>query len=76
MPGVPHPTVTRLRGPLVGAGLEADHPVPALPDLLLREVPLVLRGHLGSQRGTGVLRMFLCYPGQRVETESDLERKY
>ena len=59
MPGVPHPTVTRLRGPLVGAGLEADHPVPALPDLLLREVALVLGGHLWSQCWTSVLRMVL-----------------
>ena len=33
-----------LRGALVGAGLQPDHPVPPLPDLLLGEVPLVLRG--------------------------------
>ena len=65
--------MTRLRGSLVGAGLEPDHPVPALPDLLLREVPLVLGGHLGAQGGTGVLRVFLCYSGQGVETQTNLQ---
>ena len=74
VPGVAHPSMTRLRGSPVGAGLKPDHPVPALPDLLLREVPLILGGHLGPQGGTGVLRVFLCDSGQGVETQANLHQ--
>ena len=48
-----------LGGALVAAGLEADDAVPALADLLVREVPLVLGGHLGAEGGAGVLGVVL-----------------
>ena len=48
-----------LGGALVAAGLEADDAVPALADLLVGEVPLVLGGHLGAEGGAGVLGVVL-----------------
>ena len=73
--GVSHPSVPGLGGALVRPRLEPHHPVPALSDLLLREVPLVLDGHLGPEGGAGVLRVLLGHSGQGVEAETDLERK-
>ena len=61
-----------LGGALVAAGLESDDAVPALADLLVREVPLVLGGHLGPKGWAGVLRVLLSDPSQGVDTESNL----
>ena len=44
----------RLARALVGPGLQADLGVPALLDLLLGEVPLVLGRHLGPDLRPGV----------------------
>ena len=61
-----------LTGALVGPRLEEQSPVPPAPVLLLREVPLVLGGHLGPQGRAGVLRVLLSDPSQGVDTESNL----
>merc|ERR1719403_564706 len=61
-----------LTGALVGPRLEEQSPVPPAPVLLLREVPLVLGGHLGPKGRAGVLRVLLSDPSQGVDTESNL----
>ena len=48
-----------LRGAPAESGLQPDLRVPDLPGVLLGEVPLVLRGHLGSDRRAFVLRVQL-----------------
>ena len=72
MPGVTHPAMAGLTGALVGPRLEEQSPVPPAPVLLLREVPLVLGGHLGSQPGTLVLGVLLGLAGQRVQAQGHL----
>ena len=54
VPIVAHAAVPRLARALIGPGLQADLAVPALLDLLLSEVPLVLGRHLGPDLRPGV----------------------
>ena len=52
-------TLYHLGCTLVASWLETNHCIATLSDLLLREVALVLGGHLWSQSWTSVLRMVL-----------------
>ena len=52
--------------------LQSDVSVPPLPDLLVREVPRVLVGHLGPNGGAGVVGVFLSDAAQSVQTQGHL----
>ena len=67
-------TLCYLGGSLVAAGLESDLGVSALGDVLLREVPLVLGGHLGADGGAGVVRVLLGGPTQREQAQGHLQQ--
>ena len=69
---VAHTAETGLAVAFVGAGLEADLGVSALPNLLLGEIPLVLRRHLGPQWRSAVLGVLLGRSAEGVEAERDL----
>ena len=70
--GVPHAAVSRLAGTLVGAGLQADLGVPALLDLLVGKVPLVLGRHLRPDLRPGVVGVLLGCAPECVETKCHL----
>ena len=72
MTGVPHTAVSRLAGTLVGAGLQADLGVPALFDLLIGKVPLVLCRHLRPDLRSGVFGVLLGGAPECVEAKCHL----
>ena len=63
---------TRLRGPDVGAGLEGDMTIPPLPNLLVREVPLVFGRHFRPEGWSLVVWVLLRRPPERKEAQRHL----
>ena len=65
---------SHLRGSGIGSWLEAKVTVPALPDLLICEVPLILGGCLGPEGWSGKFWVFLCSSCKGEEAESHLRK--